>query len=246
MSSTGALRFGRYAFPPNRLGYCGPPDHQALFQYVAQGKADKGLVELGRHFEGAYPYLELIARANRIGDPFDPRVVEAYWIGNACLDNVAPPALYESLRERFRSRMDSHAFDWMAASLTIGARPYHNFHVFDVYRRAGLMNDRHAPILVETMDRCRVSWGRVLSMKGERLVVEREPLQLIEGKLALGSPQITSVERQLEGIGFVDGTQVGDFVSVHWDWACEVLKPAALQALRANTQRSLVIANTTI
>ncbi len=87
---TDALLFGRYAFPPNQLGYCGAPDYLALFEYVAQHRADKGLIELERRFEGAYPYLQLIAQANGIPDPFDRRVVEAYWIGNACLDGVEP------------------------------------------------------------------------------------------------------------------------------------------------------------
>jgi hypothetical protein len=246
MSIDGALRFGRYAFPPNRLGYCGPPDHQALFEYVAQGRADAGLVELGRHFEGAYPYLQLIAESSGVGDPFDPRVVEAYWIGNSCLETVAPPALYESLRERFSPRMSRHSFEWLTASLAAGARPHHNFHVFDVYRRAGLMNDRHAPVLLQTMDRCRISWARVLSVAGDRLEVEREPLELSGGKLVLGAPRAASVERQIEGAGFAGSARVGDHVSVHWDWACEVLPPAVLQSLRTYTRRALVIANTTL
>ncbi len=34
----GPLLFGHYAFPPNRLGYCGPDDHEALFEYVVERK----------------------------------------------------------------------------------------------------------------------------------------------------------------------------------------------------------------
>ncbi len=58
--SSGALLFGRYAFPPNRLGYCGPSDSQALLEYVSERRTDQGLVELERRFEGAYPYLKLM------------------------------------------------------------------------------------------------------------------------------------------------------------------------------------------
>ena len=45
---------------------------------------DRGLRDLAAGFEGAYPYLELIAAANGIEDPLDTRVVDAYWIGNTC------------------------------------------------------------------------------------------------------------------------------------------------------------------
>jgi hypothetical protein len=35
-------------------------------------------------------------------------------------------------------------------------------------------------------------------------------------------------------------------VSIHWDWACERLDAARLDALRASTIAELAIANTTI
>jgi hypothetical protein len=76
----GTLRFIRYGFMPNRLRYCGGDDHPTLFQYGLAGVSDGGLTPLLRRFTGALPYLQLIARANGIADPFDPRVVEAYWI----------------------------------------------------------------------------------------------------------------------------------------------------------------------
>lgn len=242
----GALLFGRYAFPPNRLGYCGPDDHRALFEYVTQGTTDRGLTDLERRFDGAYPYLRLIAQANGIADPFDRRVVEAYWIGNPYLERVAASPLYESLGERFRSRMDARTFGWLASKLEHGARPHHNFHVFEVYLRAGLMRDARAVIALGRMDSCRISWGRVAAAEGAELVVERSALVLQEGKLALTQPQPKRVTRQIDGRGFADGAQVGDHVSIHWDWVCEVLDPVALGRLIRNTERYLAMANQTL
>jgi hypothetical protein len=244
--SSGALLFGRYAFPPNRLGYCGPSDHQALFEYVAARRTDQGLVELERRFEGAYPYLKLIAHANGIPDPFDRRVVEAYWIGNACLQRVDVSSFYESLGTRFKGRMAQRDFSWLASKLELGAKPHHNFHVFDVYIRAGLMNDAHAPIAVETMDSCRISWGRVMAVDGAELVVERPALRWRSGKLALTEPQTLRVTRQIEGRGFADNAQMGNFVSMHWTWVCEVLTASALRRLMGATERCLDLANKTL
>jgi hypothetical protein len=106
----GLLLFGRYAYAPNRLGYCGPADHQSLFGYLTEGRVDTGLAQLARRFDGAYPYLLLIARANRLDDPFDPRVVEAYWIGNALLERVGAAPFFESLKARFLPRMKARDF----------------------------------------------------------------------------------------------------------------------------------------
>ena len=149
MVISGLLLFGRYAFPPNRLGYCGSADHQALFEYLTADRIDRGLVGLARQFEGAYPYLRLIAGANNIADPLDRRVVEAYWVGNPYLERVGASPFYESLKERFRPRMTGRSFSWMTNALALGARPHHNFHVFEIYRRAGLMRGDRASVALD-------------------------------------------------------------------------------------------------
>lgn len=244
--SSGALVFGRYAFPPNQLGYCGPSDHQALFAYVAERRADQGLVELERRFEGAYPYLKLIAYANGIPDPFDRRVVEAYWVGNAYLERVDTAHFYASLDERFKPRMRPRDFAWLASKLELGAKPHHNFHVFDVYVRMGLLNDAHARIAIETMDACRISWGAVIAVEGAELIVARPTLAWNDGKLALTTAQPARVIRQIDGRGFADHARVGEVVSMHWGWVCEVLSPAALRHLTRATQRCLALANRTM
>jgi hypothetical protein len=74
--------------------YCGCDDNRTLFEYGIENATDGGLSPLLRRFTGALPYLQLIARAKGIADPFDPRVVEAYWIGNQLLDGVEVRQLY--------------------------------------------------------------------------------------------------------------------------------------------------------
>ena len=103
-SGTGAGLFVRYAYPPNRLGYCGPEDVEALVAYGVSGVSDPGLRQLVTAFEGAYPYLELIAAAAGLRDPLDRRVVEAYWIGNRLLTGVDMARFGRSMTERFRNR----------------------------------------------------------------------------------------------------------------------------------------------
>ena len=89
----GPVLFSRYAYPPNALGYCGPENSAELFERAAAGEDSPDLRRLIRGFEGAWPYLALIAGAAGRADPLDPDVVEAYWVGNGLLDAVTPQML---------------------------------------------------------------------------------------------------------------------------------------------------------
>src|SRR6266496_4223054 len=122
---TGMLRFIRYGFMPNRLHYCGGDENRLLFEQVVDG----GLNQHLKKFTGALPYLQLIARANDITDPFDPRVVDAYWIGNELLDRVEVRQLYDSLLERFGKQLQGRARDLVLGKAPAGAHPHHSFHV---------------------------------------------------------------------------------------------------------------------
>jgi hypothetical protein len=258
---SGPVLFARYAFGPNRLGLCGPEDWRSLLELGVAGagaeasasrataetiEIDRGLRDLAARFEGAYPYLQLIAAAHGIADPMDRRVVDAYWIGNALSDRVAPGLLSRSMSERFRAQLPREAWRWLKGKPEAGAHPTHAFHVLDVFPRVGLMRGGPVADVLGLMDSCRIRWGRVMEVCGDRLVVSAVPLSLVDGKLALGAPRPQSVRRWLDGSGFVSDVSVGDVVSLHWDWACEVLGPARLVALQRRTEHQLTIANQTI
>src|SRR5690349_19147746 len=190
---SGPVLFARYAYSPNRLGLCGPDDADALFGEASIGGDDRELRRLAQGFEGAYPYLRLIADANSIEDALDPRVVDAYWLGSPLLERVTPALFAASLRERFRPRLRSSTWRWLEHAPPIGGRPVHAFHVLDVFPKVGLMRGEQADRVIETMDACRVRWGRVLDRMGDQLVVNVVPLRLREGRLELGPAQVRRV-----------------------------------------------------
>ena len=237
----GTLRFIHYGFMPNKLRYCGGDDNRTLFEYGVERVDDGGLRSLLARFSGALPYLKLIARANGIADPFDERVVEAYWIGNDLLTGVEVRQLYDALAERFGKQLQGRARDLVLGKAPAGAHPHHNFHVFDVHSRVGELE--HS---LQTMDNCRVSWGKVLRVEGAELVVERRPLVLVAGKLALGPLETMRAARQVDGRGFVEGARPGEWVSLHWGWVCEVLTPRQQTNLARYTDHHLVLANQTL
>lgn len=241
----GAVRFARYALAPNRLGYCGPTDDRGLLEtaavlsepgghghhggsaeQVSSAEPTEGLRALARGFEGAWPYLELIAAANRIGDPLDDRVVRAYWLGGPLLERVTPFAAGAHVEQRFRSRA-GRWWSQVAAALEPGVLPSHAFHVMVVGPWVGMLRGGRSDAPLQVLDRCRIRRGRVVELHGDEVVVRTDRMRFGSGALSC-DPVAGFVERVRlgeDGRRLCGPVEVGDLVAIHWDWVCEVLSP---------------------
>lgn len=243
MRYDGALMFARFAYPPNELGYCGPDAGSQLLDQTA-ANAGAGLRELAKWFAGAWPYLELIAAANGIGDPLDRRVVEAYWIGNGLLQRVTPALFAQSLAGRFYPAIGrSRDRDRLLEPLGTGGLPHHGFHVFAVYPWVGLLRTGLIEQPLVVLDRCRIRWGRVESVAGDEVVVRSRPLRWAHGHLQLGAPRDESARVGRNGARLGPPLCVGDWCALHWDWVCQPLSPRQLARLRRHTREQLAAVN---
>jgi hypothetical protein len=240
MSRGGALLAARFSFMPNRLGYCGPEENRALLDYVADGAADRGLEQILSRFAGAFPYYSFIAAANGLTDPFDARVIEAYWIGNELLERVELADLHGHLADRFARRFPARLLQSVLGQVPAGARPHHNFHVFNMPIRTGHLEIPHT---LETLDECRISWGRVVAVHGENLHVERRPLRTEGDDLVLGLPEPRRVFTEFGGKTLLRGASPGDRVAIHWGCACQLLTPRQLRHLARYTRLHLDLTN---
>lgn len=236
--AAGPLLFARYAYPPNALGLCGADSAGTLLDYGAAGATDGGLAELARTFDGAWPYLELIAGANSIDDPLDVRVVEAYWVGNELLDRVRPAALARHVEDRFRGRLGrsaEHVVDAVAA----GALPHHCFHVFAVYPWLGLLRTGIVDEPLRILDQCRTTAAVVSTVDADSAEVLAPPLRWDGTRLRLSEPEPRRVRWRDGGLSFVADLHPGDRVSLHWDFVCDRLTPRAQFALARATACAL-------
>ena len=232
---SGTLRFARFAFRPNALGYCGGTAPAALFEHVVAGVEDPDLRRLCADFAGARPYLELLAGAAGAGGPLDPRVVEAYWVGGPLLDRVSPAAFGLDLERRFRGRSTPTEWRWLSGKPAGGAVPHHAFHVLEVYPRVGLLGDGSRDALLATMGQCLVRPARVVNVEGDELLAMARRLEIVDGRLRLGEEGGERILARSGGRGFVDGVRPGEWIAVHWGWACDALSAARRAALeRAN------------
>lgn len=270
----GILRCSRYAFGPNRLHYCGPDANKEMLAHIAEHRGDGGLSDILSKFETMYPYLELIARANGIRDPFDDRVVEAYWIGNDLLEGVGKEKLYWHLKDTLgiRKRIGGESFRELGDRMRTSGVPHHAFHVLNVWRRTGHLDQAHTP---ESVAECVVNIGEVTAVDGPWITVLTRPLlfgggparpfERSEGENVyaagpvrtrkrmhrssrddrwyFGEPAERRLTRNLGQSEEIDDVVVGDTLSYHWGVPCETLSPDQAEHLRRYTLRSLDAVN---
>lgn len=223
---SGPLRFVRFASPPNQLGHCGPLASEGVGQYL-HAPIDGGFAELAAQFEGAYPYLTLLAGGARRVDPLDADVVEAYWIGNDLLDRVSMLDFGNSIDARFRRRAGS-AWSRIAGSVA-GCVAHHSYHVLHVTPWTGLMRRGVVDEPLHIVDQCCVSWAQVIDSSGPGApLVRRRPLVWAGSRLQFGEPVVEQVTSPI-------AVEVGDWVALHWGTVCERLLSHQLAWLRRTT-----------
>lgn len=239
--TTGEVLFSRYAYPPNSLGYCGPGDGAELLD-VAAGIGREDVAAQARHFDGAWPYLEMIASSNHIDDPLDSRVVEAYWVGNELLDAVDPAFFAEAARGCFATQVGA---DWacLDPAHPRPTTPHHSFHVFAIYPWMNLLRRGQDRPALMVLDRCRIRWGQVIAVHGEHVEVDCQTLTWDGTSLGLGPVHPETVRFSDAGRSLSAAVSPGDCVSLHWDWMCDRLTPSQVGALTRFTTRQLEVTN---
>jgi hypothetical protein len=222
--------FAQYAYPPNELGYCGPADGGGASELAAHAK----------EFDGAWPYLAAIAEAVGAADPLDDQVVTSYWVGGPALSRVDAAGLLTRLRTSFKGQVTG-LLD--AVDAGPGVLAHHSFHVFVVYPWVRFL-DRDAATALGVMQDCRIRWGTVESVDGERVVIASRPLQFHDGAIALGEARPERVQWKKGEVSLAPAPALGSVVAAHWDWVCATLTHDESRALESATQATLELVNT--
>lgn len=250
MNKTGLLQCADYALPPNYLHFCGPEKQVDLAEYKSVQIADAGLNNILVEFETLYPYLILIAHENNIKDPFDPRVVEAYWLGNSLLSKVTLNKYHIHLSEtlHLKQKLKKKDLNVIMGKLDKNMLPHHTHHVLNIFTRTGHTASPHT---IETMDNCRIGWGKVvtaslLSGAGHNtLTVETAPLVIESGKLTLGN-KVNKIISQPVKTSNINGYPARGYVSFHWNMFCGFLTARQVANLTFYTNKAIQLANLTL
>ncbi len=241
------LMCAKYAASPNFFGYCGPAKSSNIIDHLRSDIADQELKYIISEFETLYPYLQLIARINGIDDPFDSRVVEAYWIGNSLLNKIKKNEYLNFLQERLflDKKLPRASFQKIKHKIAlIPFLPHHSFHVFNIFRRTGHDPDFQT---IETMDECRINYGKIQKSKSDKLkfkslnkfIVKARRLMITKNKLYLSEPSIREINGDYKGKKFIRELKEGEWVSFHWGHICDVLTERQVNNLEFYTQKAI-------
>jgi len=224
-----------YGFPPYNLGFCGAQGNlmkKALLAYLSGEKISEGKIrKILETFKSAFSYYKLIAKCSRIKDPFNEKVVKAYWIGNDLLERVPASSLEEMITRDFGRNK----------KIPSSSKPHHSFHVLVM----GAVSGR-VVLQGRLLDLCRIAGGKVTKKEGdsiagnkagdkqkEKIMIEYQPLQEKNKKYYLGKAIGSSVFRDRR---FTPKINIGDRVAVHWNHIIEPLNKIDWNNLKKYTR----------
>jgi hypothetical protein len=254
----GLWHCAKYAFSPNYLKYCGPDKNKELKGYLQTKTSDQGLQAILAEFAAMQPYLKLIANDNGIKDEFDEQVVEAYWLGNELLETVSLKSFFNHALPRLTKK----DLQWFEIKLGQGAKPNHQFHVLNFWKRTGHLARMHT---IETMDNCRISVGKITSFGNTKFPGAQSfatpPTVTSKSRQTSSAPEICvactdkliykngrlELEPAIKEVQSLEnGYKPGDLVTIHWNWICEKITMQQAKNLQKYTDLALRLANLTI
>ncbi|HZY92066.1 MAG TPA: DUF6390 family protein [Thermoplasmata archaeon] len=227
----------RFSIATNRLNFCGPADAEpALYAAITSGTRLPEARRALERFEALLPYLEAIGAFHRL-DPFDARVVEAYWVGNDLLDPFGPVEFRAILTRLAARGLPRSVAQRLVDHLPAAPIPFHAFHVSFV--GVGAVTG-HVPTTLPNMESCRPAWGHVLSIDGSRLRLTKPTLTVEGSRLRLTEGPTAEVEFDPR---VLPGVRVGDALALHWGWPALRLTASQQAAMEKYTRRALSAAN---
>ncbi|WP_067887695.1 DUF6390 family protein [Nocardia vaccinii] len=234
---SGPQLFARYAYAPNALGYCGPPDAAAM-----AGGTDAEIRSLARRFSGVWPYLRVLSKMTGITDPLDSRLVESYWLGGGVGANVDRAEFLSNLLALIGPIAGGY-WQHLTADLSEEAAADHGFHVFGIYPWTRLLGRGPDELPLRILDNCRITPARVCERDGSALVVLARRLCWDGEQLFLSE----EIPRVVEITGPADESVadigIGHDIALHWDHVCGRLDSDHVEHLATATERRLTATN---
>jgi hypothetical protein len=224
----------RYSFITNKLRYCGPHDSYLEFLEYIKTKDKKLISKIKdqiKKFEGLYPYLELIAKKHDL-DPFDEKVIEAYWIGNDLLDSFDEKDLQEMIMALTKRGLPKTYAKKLCDGVPKNMVPHHSFNV--VYVGVGKVTGS-VEFNIKNINNCLIRHGEVINVGKLTVTLKHRPYVFKDNKIVLGKDVIEEFEYLPE----FNNLEVEDIVSIHWNFVVDKLNDDQLINLLKWTLRNI-------
>jgi hypothetical protein len=153
---------------------------------------------------------------------------------------------YSHIYERFYKKTNLKKWLWLQKKFGLQPKLNHSFHVFEIYRLVDDIEQKTKTKLIEHINSCRISWGKVMAIENDQLKVQYRPIEYLNGKLQFAKSQDKFIKFQIDKKSFAPNIKISDWVSFHWDWVCDILDQRQLANLEKYTLKNLKFANLTI
>jgi hypothetical protein len=95
------------------------------------------------------------------------------------------------------------------------------------------------------MNKCKISWGKVIKIYKHSLLVQTRPLIFNQGQLDWGPIKPQKIITAINGKSLTKNKiNMGDLITFHWDCFCEQITLLDAQYLDKYTQQAIFLANT--
>ncbi|MFH1785910.1 MAG: DUF6390 family protein [Candidatus Micrarchaeota archaeon] len=216
-----------YGFPPNSYGYCGSSSFtKNLKEALVSKKTKKIEIEL-KKFQAQYKYLDFIGRENNLA-PFDPKVVDAFWIGNSLLEEIPHKSLQKFIENDLFPR-NSIRGKKLAKYLPENLVPHHSFNVLYV----NFVTNR-VERSINNFDLCCVTAGKIKSLNPTHAIVDRFSIDF-NGEFIFGK-KIEKVDIIRNQVKLVKNLKKNDIVALHWGMVVGKLNAKQLTKLKKYTK----------
>ncbi len=173
-----------------------------------------------------FPYISLIGECTNL-DPFDYRVVSAYFIGSEILEEVPFSASEKLVKKLCRNK---------PPTISDNFRVTHNFYVFCV---SPYVKERQS--LLSFIDLCRISTGEVLSLSEEKegicvANVRHRSLINKSGSIVVGDEK---EEKMICDKTITNKVEEGQMVAVHWRRIVKTINRSELKNLDHYTKKAV-------
>ena len=223
----------RFSLPPNSLGYCGKNTAPERFKKcIIKGECE-GVEDEVKKFIVLHPYLQTIAKITSL-PMFSYKVIESYWLGN---DELKKAKLkdYDFLLDKF---LEQGVPDFFVADLRKNKpKSFIPSHLFQVLHVGVGKASGAVPFNIESINNCMIRWGKVMTVKKDKAVVNLNSLKLEKGGYSL----IKIKETVPFNAKLLPGLKTGDIVAVHWNMVVKILMKDEVKKIKFWTTKCLTL-----
>lgn len=212
-----------FAYKPNALKYCGKDSAvRKIYNCITEGACD-GLEGEFSKFKGLYPYLLTISEKFGLR-PLDPKVVEAYWIGNELLNEFSSRDFYillGHLKNQGVPRMFLDKLKKKFKNTRMKFIPHHSFNVLFV----GVGNvTGSVEYNLENINKCLIRWGK---FEEDNVVIKSKKLIKRGGRLTWkDTVEEVGIDKEI-----IPDLKAGESVAIHWKEVCSKLEKEEVRNL---------------